>query len=51
MRGTQKQVQEMTHLGHGIVDATKCVLTAQAFDTEDLDLHMRNSVNDYGIDA
>ena len=22
------------HLGHGIVDATKCVLTAQAFDTE-----------------
>lgn len=36
------------HLGHGIVDATECVLTAQAFDTEDLDLHMRNSFNDYG---
>jgi len=38
------------HLGHGIIDATECVLTAQAFDTEDLDLHMRNSVNDYGIE-
>lgn len=38
------------HLGHGIVDATECVLTAQAFDTQDLDLHMRNSVNDYGIE-
>jgi hypothetical protein len=36
--------------GYGVPDATACVLTAQEFTIEDdvLDLHIRNSLNDYG---
>ena len=37
-------------LGHGIVDAKECVYTADAFDTQNLDVHMRNSLVDYGVE-
>jgi len=38
------------HMGYGIVDAKECVFTADAFDTANLDAHMRNSADDYGIE-